>query len=176
MKSARRNAGMTIVEVLVAMGILLIGMTAILGLLTAGAALSRSAVLRTTAAAASDAVVEDLLETLFPLEDPSAVFGAVGEPQPIVERTLPSEPKIIYSATPHQNPDRPLEYRVDIEMSWQSAGVRRARRFSTILVRELPFGERLRRRFVEGDREHAALPPPAAQRGAPQEPAAAEPR
>lgn len=146
----RARAGMTIVEVLVAMGILLVGLTAVLGLLTTGAALSRSAVLRTAAAAATEAVVEDLRETLFPVDPEGGLWSVPGPPQPVVERALPGEPSIVYSATAVENPDRPGQYRVDVEMSWQSAGVRRARSFSTLLVRELPFGERLRRRFVEG--------------------------
>lgn len=144
------RSGMTLVEVLVAMGILLVGLTAILGLMTTGAALSRSAVLRTAAAASTQAVVEDMRETLFPIDPEGGLWSRPGPPQPIVERALPGEPNIVYSATVTENPDRPGQYRVDVEMSWQSAGVRRARTFSTLLVRELPFGERLRRRFVEG--------------------------
>jgi hypothetical protein len=54
------------IEVLVALAILVFGMTAVLGLLTFGAALSRTALLRTSAAAASHAVVADLEETMFP--------------------------------------------------------------------------------------------------------------
>jgi hypothetical protein len=161
---------MTIVEVLVAMGILLIGLTAVLGLLTTGAALSRSAALRTTAAAASEAVVADLAETLFPLEDPEAVFGGVGEPLDVVERVLPGEPNIVYSARARQNPERPLEYLVEVELAWRSAGVRRVRRFTTLMVRELAFGERLRRRFVE--EAGASAPPP----GEPRAPRTEEPR
>ena len=152
------RSGMTIIEVLVTMGILLVGLTAILGLLTTGAALSRSAVLRTQAASATEAVIEDMRETLFPIETEAAadgsggggLWGLPGPPAPITERALPGEPNIVYSATATENPERPGQYRVDVEMSWQSAGVRRARRFSTLMVRELPFGERLRRRFVEG--------------------------
>ena len=62
---------------------------------------------------------------------------------------------MVYSATATPNPDgprdgdAPLEYRVDVDVSWEASGVRRARRYETILLREIPFGERLRRRFVE---------------------------
>lgn len=141
-----RQAGFTILEVIVAMGIFLFGMTAILGLLTFGSALSRTAQLRTHAAALVQAVTADLEETLFPLEN-----GAAGEPQPIVKRQLHGRDDILYSATPTQNPDRPLEYRVDVEISWKSGGVQREKRFTTLLLREVPFGERMRRRFVDGD-------------------------
>jgi Tfp pilus assembly protein PilE len=145
---ARRTAGFTIVEVVLAMAILLIGMTSILGLLTFGAALSRTAQLRTTAATAAESVMADLEETFFPM-----VNGEAGEPKKVERRELHGMTDVVYSATPHQNPDRPLEYRVDIEMTWKSAGVQREKRFTTILLREVPFGERLRRRFVEGETE-----------------------
>jgi len=152
--------------VVVALGILLFGMTAVIGMLTFGAALSRTALLRTTAAASSQAVVADLEETLFPMiegeADPASSSDA-GAPIEIVDRALPGMPDVTYSAHAWPNPERPLEYRVDVGMSWSSAGVRRAMSFSTILVREVPFGERLRRRFVERG-------------GAPAQPAAAPPK
>lgn len=152
--SSRARAGFTIVEVIVAMFILLIGMTSILGLLSFGASLSRTAHLRTNASAAIEAVMSDLQETFFPI-----VNGEAGEPKKIERRELHGVPDVVYSATPVQNPDRPLEYRVDIEMSWKSAGVELEKSFSTILLREVPFGERLRRKFVEGDADALSSSP-----------------
>jgi hypothetical protein len=38
-------------------------------------------------------------------------------------------------------------YRVDVELSWSSAGAQRTERFSALLARELPFGARMRREF-----------------------------
>lgn len=157
---ARARAGFTIVEVVLAMGILLFGMSSILGLLTFGAALSRTAHLRTNAASAVEAVTADLEETLFPM-----VKGEAGEPKKITQRDLYGTSEIVYSATPVQNPDRPLEYRVDVEMTWKSAGLQREKRFSTILLREVPFGERLRRRFVEGEEDALPSAPPGATAG-----------
>ena len=147
------KAGFTMVEVLVALAILVFGMTAVLGLLTFGAALSRTALLRTTAAAASHAVVADLEETMFPpakVKDPSTIAldpgeSEAGPPVDVVDRPLPGMPDVVYSARATQNPDRPEEYRIDVEMTWRAAGVRRAATFTTLLVREIPFGERLRR-------------------------------
>jgi hypothetical protein len=37
---------------------------------------------------------------------------------------------------------------VDVVVAWTSGGVRRTRAFSALLLREVPFGERLRRQFV----------------------------
>jgi hypothetical protein len=139
------RTGFTIVEVVAAMGILLMGMTVIIGLMTFGAALSRTAALRSAAAAAAEAVVLDLEESFFPLEKD----GSAGEPTDIIERPLMALDGLIYSARASVNPDNPLEYRVDIELSWESAGVRRTSEFSTLLLRQIPFGERLRREFTE---------------------------
>jgi len=159
-KRQAARAGFTILEILIAMGILLFGMTAILGLLTFGAALGRTAQLRTSAAAVAEAVVADLEETLFPVKD-----GEAGEPVPFKDRALHGVFDVVYSAQATPNPDprlnvngRPLEYKVDVEMSWKSAGVQREKRFTTILLREIPFGERMRRRFVENE----PVPAPAA--------------
>jgi prepilin-type N-terminal cleavage/methylation domain-containing protein len=150
----RARGGFTILEVLLAMAILLLGMTAVLGLLTFGAALSRTALLRTTSAAAVEATVADLEETLFPMVD-----GEAGPPIEIKERALPGLPDVVYTASAHENPQHPLEYKVDIEMSWKSAGVQREKRFSTLLLREIPFGERLRKRFVEGVKDETRKVP-----------------
>jgi len=133
------------------MGLLLIGMSTILGLLSFGAALSRTAALRSSAASVVEAVVADLEETLFPM----LPDGSAGEPQELRDREVPSHPGLVYDALASPNPDQldwpdgPLEYRVDVEMRWRSAGATRRRRFTTLLLREIPFGERLRLQFVE---------------------------
>ncbi len=143
---ARRapRAGFTILEVVLAMGILVLGMTVLLSLLTFGAALTRTAALRTAASTAIEAVIGDLQDSLFPLEDD----GTVGEPRQIEGRAVPNAPGVIYSARARPNPDDPLEYAVDVDISWETSGIRRARSFQTLLLREVPFGERMRRRFV----------------------------
>ena len=149
---AHARSGFTILEVLIAMGILLFGMTAILGLLTYGTALSRTAQLRTSASSAAQAVIADLEETFFPEVD-----GEAGEPKPVVDRGVAGVEGLVYSAKGSQNPARPSEYRILVDMSWSSQGLRREKRFDTILLREVPFGERLRRR-ASGTRDQPAPP------------------
>ena len=141
------RSGFTIIEVVLAMGILLLGATAILGMLTFGAALTRTAQLRAAAASATEAVIADVEHAIFPYEQ-----GELGEPVPITDRAVPGAENVIYSATATQNPDEPREYRVDVDLTWESAGVKRSKRFSLLLLRELPFGERLRRELVEEGR------------------------
>ena len=149
------KSGFTIIEVVLAMFILLLGMTTIIGLLSFGAALSRTASLRSQAANSIEAVVADLEESLFPLVLVDG-FEVAGEPEDIEQRQVPGYPGLLYSATVTPNPSQtdpalgPVEYRVDVEISWSTKGATRFRRFTTILLREVPFGERLRRKFVEG--------------------------
>lgn|GEM_PF-770959 len=145
MKLANARSGFTILEVLIAMGILLFGMTTILGLLTYATALSKTAHLRTSAASAVQSVVANLEETYFPEES-----GEAGEPRQIIDRPVAGVEGLVYSAMGRANPDRPTEYRVDVAMSWSSQGVKREKRFTTILLREISFGERLRRRASPG--------------------------
>jgi hypothetical protein len=154
--SSRDRAGFTIVEVVVALGLLLLGMTSILGLLSFGAALSRTAQLRNSAASAAEAVIVDLEETLFPLARDEDGDVVVGEPRAIVDRPVPGHPGILYTAHAFGDPlDRtpggPVRYRVDVEIHWKTEGRRRSKTFTTLLLREVPFGERMRRLFVAGE-------------------------
>lgn len=166
---ARRRGGFTLIEILLALGILLIGLTGVLGLLTFGAAMSNAAVLRRDAAAASEAVFADLEERLFPLVVEDGV-EVVGEPLEIARRPVPGYEGLSYTARaerldrPATDAARPEEYRVDVEMSWTSGGRQRSKTFTTLFVREVPFGERLRREFVEraqptADASAATKPP-----------------
>jgi len=163
------RSAFTIIEVVVAMGLLLLGMTSILGLLAFGAALSRTAQLRNAAASAAETVVADLEETLFPIVvDPVTGEETVGEPQDVIDRPVPGHDGIFYTARVRGDPDDarpggPLRWRVDVEIHWMTRGRKRSRTFTTLLLREVPFGERLRRRFVAGEERE---PEPAA---APQE-------
>jgi hypothetical protein len=137
--------------VLLAMLVLLIGMTALLGLLSFGAALARTAALRGGAAGTVEAIVADLEEGLFPLTEADGVED-VGEPRAIVDRPVPGHPGLVYSARAVPHPDGgelALEYRVDVEIRWVTSQGKRSKTFQTLLLREVPFGERMRRRFVE---------------------------
>jgi hypothetical protein len=150
-RTPRRDprSGFTLVEIVLAMFVLLIGMSSILGLLSFGAAMARTAALRTSAAGAIEAVVNDLEETLFPLMVDELGDEFAGEPRDVTRRELPGSPGLTYSTHSTPNPENPREYRVDVDVEWATGGTTRTKRFTTVLLREVPFGERLRSRLVE---------------------------
>lgn len=157
MRAARRRgragawrSGFTLIEVVLAMGVLMLGMSAILGMLSFGAALSRTAALRGGAGRAIDALVTDLEETHFPLVLDENGDEVAGEPRDVEGREVPGHPGLVYTTRSTPNPENPLEYKVEVEIQWQTGGTTRAKRFTTLLLREVPFGERLRARIVEG--------------------------
>jgi prepilin-type N-terminal cleavage/methylation domain-containing protein len=160
------RSGFTLIEILLALAILLIGMTGVLGLLTFGATMTKTASLRGLSAAAIEAVTADVEERMFPLVVEDGV-ERVGEPIEIEARPVPGFEGLTYSARALPNTQLaaelgyPLEYKVDIEIAWTSGGRRRARTFTTLMIREVPFGERLRREFVERGQPRAE-PKPAA--------------
>jgi hypothetical protein len=113
-------------------------------------------------------VVADLEENLFPLAiDPETGERRTGLPHAIADLPVPGHRGVVYSAraTPvpasDDGPEGPLRFRVDVEMSWTSSGRRKARTFTVLLLREVPFGERLRRELVadELDPLGVRLPP-----------------
>ena len=162
--SRARRGGFTLIEVVLAMGLFLLGMTSILGLLSFGAALARTAELRSAAASAVQAVMADLEERLFPLlQDPATGAFLVGEPEPIAERAVTGQIGLVYSAKATAEPAEssraadverggPRRYRVDVEMRWSAAGRTHVKAFTTLMLGEVPFGERMRRLLVAGEK------------------------
>jgi prepilin-type N-terminal cleavage/methylation domain-containing protein len=150
LQRSKQQGGFTLVEIVLAMGILLVGAAAILSMLTFGASLTRAAQLRTRAASAVEAVRADLEANMFPYV-PSAdgTPGEVGGPIELVDRAVPNLSQVVYSAKAKQNPELPREYRVDVDIRWTSGGVQREKQLTWLLLKEITFGERLRRRLVE---------------------------
>ncbi|MEO0651113.1 MAG: hypothetical protein AAFZ65_10585 [Planctomycetota bacterium] len=159
-RPARRRSGFTIVEVVLATGILALGASVVLGLLNFGAVLATHSARRADAAAVLPTVVADLEERLFPLlED-----GSVGPPQDLVDQPVPGYERLTYSVEAEplteglEPPGFPALYRVQIEIAWTGSGRRRTLEAETLLTRGVPFGARLRRAFIEGDEIRRPLP------------------
>jgi prepilin-type N-terminal cleavage/methylation domain-containing protein len=164
-RAPRPRAGFTLVEILAAMMILLLGMASVLGLLAFGAAMARNAALKGAGASAVEAVVADLEETFFPLvRDESTGDMRAGEPAPVKDRPVPGNPGLTYSASGVPDPldDTPggaRRWRVEVVIRWTAGGEQKTKTFKTLLLRQVPFGERLRRELLHGD-------PPATSEGA----------
>ena len=160
------KAGFTIVEIILAMAILLIGMTSVLGLLSFGAGMARNAQLRSASAASVEAVLADLEEALFPLvREGSTQRLVAGPPHQISNRGVRGHPGLFYDARatlaartppdasekPSTGPTPPEVYAVEIDMHWETSGQARSKTFRALFPRRVPFGERLRRELVQGD-------------------------
>lgn len=146
----RPRAGLTLLEVVLAVGLLAIGMGAILGLLSFGAGVAVEAERRAAALGAWPAVRADLEERFFRLDESGRV---VPPPGPLI-RPVPGHPDLEYRAE-----GEPLEvrredelWRIDVAIEWQSRSVRHETRMQTLLPRAVPLGERLRRQLL-GDSE-----------------------
>jgi len=146
----RAKAGFTLIEVILAVGILALGMTSVLGLFTFGAALTQAAELRTESANVIEAVTADLEVRLFPVDE----SGMPGEPVDLVDQEVPGIDRARYNVVavpvdggPSAEDGGPLEYEVRIQVSFETRGVRRSRTYETRLLRQRSFAQRMRQRF-----------------------------
>lgn len=155
LRTSARGAGFTLIEVVLAAGLFVAGMSMILGVYSFGSAMSRTAELRSVSAATVDSIMADLSGSLFP----PLASGYAGPPVAIEDRPVPGRRGVTYSVEARPNPDtleivpgldEPVarEFAVTITIRWRSSGVARAASWETIMLREIPFGERMRRRFV----------------------------
>jgi prepilin-type N-terminal cleavage/methylation domain-containing protein len=134
------RAGFTLIEMIVAMGILVLGVSSILGLLTFGAALQRTAESRNDVTLAAEAVIADLRETVFPIQPD----GSVGAPPPALERPVPGHPRLTAFVDLRESPSLPGEYFATVRIAWKERGKERAEIFRTVLQREVPYSTRVR--------------------------------
>ncbi|MCW8137542.1 MAG: prepilin-type N-terminal cleavage/methylation domain-containing protein [Planctomycetota bacterium] len=149
-----RRAGFTLLEVLVALGVLAIGATAAFSLLVAAASAGRRAEHQVHAALIADTVLSDLKgDTSLDLDlssypRASAVLaerharaprGTPPPPEPtedaVLARTTPCGTSTPTTATTWRHaaqrgpvPDQPWEFLVEVDVRWSDQGQRRARR------------------------------------------------
>lgn len=156
--AASQRRGLSLIEVVLALGILALGLSSLLALFSFGAGMASNANLQAEAASSLDFIVADLEERLF-LQDAD---GEWIEPRAIEDAPVPGNERLAYSAKATRDPrgdlgnGRPVLYRVDIDIAWRSQGIDRSVAARVLLPQSIPFGERLRRRFVPG----AAPEPP----------------
>lgn len=157
------RAGLTILEVVLAMGILALGMAAIISIFTSAASLGVSARQRAEAAAALEYVVADVSERLFPLDED----GGVLEPAQVERAPIPGFERLTFSARARlaalpPGPGLPPLYRVDITIHWSEQGRARALEHATLLPGAVSLSERLRRELYGIEPIEATLESPVA--------------
>lgn len=143
-------SGFTLIEVMVAMAILVVGMTTILGLLSFGLALHRTSSERADAARSLESVLEDLRREAFLPKLAKDGVAPLDPPASLENRIVPGEPGLLYSAKLRAHPKVSGEYLVEIEISWKEKGRRRFQTFRTILLQEIPIAERVKRLPAKG--------------------------
>ena len=132
--------GFTLVEVMVAMGILVVGMSTVLGLLSFALSLHRTSSERAESALALEAVMGELRAKAFaPQQGEEAV-----EPQEIRQLPVPGHAGLLYSARFRENPKLAGEFLAEIEISWKEKGRLRSQSFRTILNQEIPYEQRMK--------------------------------
>ena len=139
-RSNTRNPrrGFTLIEMMIAMGLLVVGVTSVLGLLAFGAALQRTAERRGEVSLAAEQVIADLRDTFTLNED-----GTLTDmPAAKFERTIPGHPLLKARVEVKKNPKLDGEYFATISIEWIERGAARSEEFRTILQREAPFGAR----------------------------------
>ena len=117
------NAGFTLVELMVAMGILLVGMTGVLAIYWSAARTAREARDRTTSAIIAEGTAAELAAGTLAL--------------PLKDSPAPNYPRFERTVTATPLDDAGGHRLVDIEISWSTAGGRKESvAYRTILYRE----------------------------------------
>lgn len=134
----RTDGGFTLTEMLVALAILVFGLTALAGSMTAGVSQRRGTEMQLRAVNMVDFVVRDLRESYFQTHAPDS------GPLPDTQVTdIPGYPGMKYQVKFFEDPDNPLVVLARIAISWREQGEKVAERFDRVLIRETPFSHRI---------------------------------
>ncbi len=140
----RGEAGFTLAEMLAALGILLFGITALLGALSSSVSQRRSTEARLAAAALAEQIVHRLQhESLRPRADAESALDL--ELAPLADQTAPGFPGMTWTATTVADPDRPDLWLVRIRVIWLEEGDEEFVEFLRLLPCQLPLAQRVSR-------------------------------
>ena len=144
-------SGFTLAEMLAALGILLVGITALIGALSASVAQRRTSDARLEAEALCEQAILRIQQ-----EGVRRKAGAETdldlEIVAMQDQTAPGFPGMTWSATAVQDEARPDVWLVRLKVRWLEEGEDVFEEFLRVLPRQLPLGQRVRR-FRE---EHAS--------------------
>ncbi|GAB4162334.1 MAG: hypothetical protein Fur0037_28590 [Planctomycetota bacterium] len=142
-RRAADERGFTLVEMMVALAILLVGITSLLGALTGGIEMRRSSEAETEAALAADRVFAEVVEGVRLAPDARTALDLI---YPSIEnRPCGTLPGMSCSVRYENDPDRPDLVLAVVEVSWKEQGEDVRREFARILQRQEPLGLRVAR-------------------------------
>ena len=139
-----KTAGFTLVEMMAAIGILVFGLTSLVGLLSVGVSARSTAELRDRAVRAADQVFLDLAEEVvvtLPDEvgsDPAAAGSIEYDP-------VAGYPRLKAVVTMKRDPAHPRLVLASVRISWKEEGISVGETFSRIMSRAAPFPARVGR-------------------------------
>jgi prepilin-type N-terminal cleavage/methylation domain-containing protein len=137
-KCPPEQSGFTLTEMLVALSILMFGLTALAGSMTVGVSQRRGTDMQFQSVNMVDFIVRDLRESYLLAHTPD------GGPLPNIDRAdLPGFPGMKYQVKFVVDPEHSLVVLARIFISWEEQGVRVAEEFQRILIREKPFSHRI---------------------------------
>lgn len=134
------QAGFTLVEMMVALGILVMGMTSLIGLFTAAVSTRYSAELRSRAAAVAEEVLRDIQEDVLARDD-----GLEPEIPSLGPQPVEGMPSMRYRVDFIIDPEQPDLVMAEVRIGWSEQGAQLEQVFRRILPREQPFRERVLR-------------------------------
>lgn len=137
-QTARAQAGFTLTEMLVALSILIFGLTALAGSMTVGVSQRRGIEMQLRSVNMIDFIVRDLRESYLQAHDPD------GGPLPNIDRAEMTDfPGMMYRVKFVADPDHPRVVLARVYISWLDQGERVAEEFQRVLIREKPFFQRI---------------------------------
>ncbi|MBX3464480.1 MAG: type II secretion system protein [Planctomycetes bacterium] len=140
----RPDAGFTLAEMLAALGILLFGVTALIGALSSSVAQRRTTDARLEATALCELALHRLQYEAV-RRAASAATDLDLEFAPLQDQSATGFPGMTWSAAAITDPDRPDVWLVRLEVRWLESGESVAEVFHRVLPRQLPLGTRVLR-------------------------------
>jgi len=136
------EAGFTLAEMLAALGILLFGVTALLGALSSSISQRRSTDARHELTALCDLAMHRVrFESIRSTNGNHSPFDL--EFVPLVDQEVPGFPGMTWSASATEDENRPLLWLVKIEAQWLDEGEAVVAEFLRIVPRQLPMRDRV---------------------------------
>ena len=128
------SPGLTLLEIMVALAIMIIGIASVFALFAAATALHKRAVDQTNAALIAQKILSEL--------DCRLTAGADIKELQKTGVALPEFPNYTYDLRLTPVDKTQNEFYVDLAVRWKTRGRVREQRFNTICIRSLPFKER----------------------------------